>query len=177
MARKSSQFACSNCDYRTGNWLGRCPECEAWGTLDPSTPSVRAGSQAQHSPEAVPYPEIPAFYRDATLFLSASRTGSVDKVVLEAMAAGRPVVTCSEAFAPILAELGDDAERLLYRPGDAEDLARKIEALLAASPAERDALGARLRAIVARDHEVGALAERLVREMEGVAGARPRLGR
>ena len=41
---------------------------------------------------AVPYPRVPELYAAATLFVSASRTGSVDKVLLEAMAAGLPCI-------------------------------------------------------------------------------------
>src|SRR5918996_2349741 len=27
------QYACSDCGYATGKWLGRCPACSEWGTL------------------------------------------------------------------------------------------------------------------------------------------------
>lgn len=120
---------------------------------------------------AVPYREVPAAYSEATVFVSASRTGSVDKVVLEAMATGRPVVTCNESFPPIFEELGDDAAGLLFEPGDAEALATRTAALLDAGPAARETLGGRLRAIVERDHEVDALMGRLVSEMEARRGA------
>jgi glycosyltransferase involved in cell wall biosynthesis len=38
---------------------------------------------------AVPYREIPPLYRRCTLLVSASRTGSIDKVVLERWPRGR----------------------------------------------------------------------------------------
>lgn len=114
----------------------------------------------------VPYRDIPALYRDATLFVSGSRTGSVDKVVLEAMAAGRPPVTCNESFPPILAELGPDAAELVYEPGDVSGLTARLGRLLDRTPAERASLGGRLRGIVERDHEVDALMGRLVERME-----------
>jgi glycosyltransferase involved in cell wall biosynthesis len=119
-------------------------------------------------PGEIPYRDIPRWYRRATIFVSASRTGSVDKVVLEAMATGRPVVTSNDAFPALFAELGDLAPRLTFAPGDASELAERIEWLLALSPAERHAIGERLRAIVARDHEVDRLMARLVAEMDGV---------
>ena len=114
---------------------------------------------------SVGYPDIPSFYRRATLFVSTSLTGSVDKVVLEAMAAGRPVVTCNESFPPIFAELGGSASLLTFGRGRADELAERLEALLLASAAERHALGEKLREIVRRDHEVDALMRRLVAEM------------
>ena len=73
----------------------------------------------------------------------------------------------NEAVLPLFAELGPDAELLGFEPGNAAQLAERIEALLALTQAERDALGARLRAIAARDHEVDALMRRLVAEMGG----------
>ena len=125
-----------------------------------------SGCVQLHGP--VPYREIPALYRRASVLASPSRTGSVDKVVLEAMACERAVLTCNEAFAPLFAELGQrDAQRLQFRCGNAEELAERLESLLATPQAERDALGARLRAIVARHHEVERLCERLVAEMGG----------
>ena len=114
---------------------------------------------------AVPYAEIPALYRRARVLVNPSGTGSIDKVVLEAMACERPVLTCNESFPPLFRELGADAHALMFEPGSADDLATKLGALLARpAPAQRE-LGGRLRALVARDHEVDALMARLVREM------------
>jgi glycosyltransferase involved in cell wall biosynthesis len=117
----------------------------------------------------VPYREIPAWYERASVVVNASLTGSIDKVVLEAMASRRPVVSCNEAVPPLVAELGAGAQRLAFAKGDAPGLARCIAALLDAPAQERADLGQRLRAIVARDHEVERLASRLVSEMGGAA--------
>lgn len=114
----------------------------------------------------VPYRDIPALYRACTLLVSASRTGSVDKVVLEAMAARRPAITCNEAFDDVFASLGADAAALRFPHGDAAALAQRVADLLARPAVERAELGERLRAIVAREHEVDALMERLVRRMQ-----------
>jgi glycosyltransferase involved in cell wall biosynthesis len=123
-----------------------------------------AGRVALHG--AVPYAEIPALYRRARVLVNPSRTGSIDKVVLEAMACERPVLTSNEAFPPLFAELGAAAARLSFAAGSADDLAEKLAALLALPAPDRRALGARLRALVARDHEVDALMARLVSAME-----------
>ena len=135
---------------------------------------IRAGGieERVHLAGPVPYREIPAYYRRATLAINSSLTGSVDKVVLEAMATGRPVVSCNEAIPPILADLGAGAGRFHFEKGDASGLAGRIEALLALPQAERDALGRGLRGLVARDHEVDALAARLCAEMGAPMGGR-----
>jgi glycosyltransferase involved in cell wall biosynthesis len=116
---------------------------------------------------AVPYPDVPALYRRATVLVNESHTGSVDKVVLEAMATERPILTCNESFPRVLEALGARRDALLFEPGDAAGLADKLEALLALPAGERAALGADLRAIVARDHDVERLMDLLVAEMEG----------
>ena len=36
MAKKSgtTMFKCSNCGYTQPRWLGRCPECGEWNSLE-----------------------------------------------------------------------------------------------------------------------------------------------
>lgn len=46
----------------------------------------------------IPYREVSDFYRQGTIFVNLSNTGSLDKAVLEAMACGLSVVTSNEAF-------------------------------------------------------------------------------
>ena len=118
-----------------------------------------------HMPGAVSYPEVPAWYRRATVVVNSSGTGSLDKVVVEAMASERPVLSCNPSAAGVLRELGTEGDALVFEQGSAQDLADKLEALLGRSPAERRALGGRLRAIAARDHEVDDLMGRLIRMM------------
>lgn len=44
MAKKSRPVhTCSECDYVSPKWLGRCPECGSWGTLVESAPSAFDG--------------------------------------------------------------------------------------------------------------------------------------
>ena len=33
MAKAAVQFACSECGYTAGRWFGKCPGCNAFGTL------------------------------------------------------------------------------------------------------------------------------------------------
>lgn len=54
------------------------------------------------------YAEMPDIYNSHDVLLHASETGSLDKVVLEAMACGLPVITTSEAFGDMLEALPKD---------------------------------------------------------------------
>ncbi len=116
---------------------------------------------------AVPYVEIPAHYDAATVVVNASLTGSLDKVTLEAMASRLPVISCNDTAPALFAELGGVADDLYFKPGDGAGLASRLERQLTASPEDQAQLGEALRGIVARDHEVGVLMRRLVREMGG----------
>ncbi|MFP4377249.1 MAG: DNA repair protein RadA [Spirochaetales bacterium] len=33
MAKRTTEFVCTNCDHRESKWLGRCPQCGEWNTL------------------------------------------------------------------------------------------------------------------------------------------------
>lgn len=113
---------------------------------------------------AVSYPDIGDAMRRARLLVNASRTGSVDKVVLEAMACGTPVLTCNESFERVLGpELWP---RLMFPQGDIVTLAQRMDELLALGTEEREALGAQLREIVLAEHDLARLMPRLVAEME-----------
>jgi glycosyltransferase involved in cell wall biosynthesis len=110
----------------------------------------------------VPHTRLVDRYRSARIMVNASHTGSVDKVVLEAMASGALPLTCNESFVPLF---GDLADRLIFTKHDARDLAGKVEGLLNLGEAERSALSNRLRAIVKEHHNLDVLMDRLVSEM------------
>jgi DNA repair protein RadA/Sms len=48
LAKARTEFLCRECGYRNPRSLGRCPECDAWGSFDevreaaPVTPARRA---------------------------------------------------------------------------------------------------------------------------------------
>ncbi len=71
---------------------------------------------------SIPHGNIPKFYADEDLFVNLSGTGSVDKAVLEAMAAGLLVLTSNEAFRSILPEK-------YLTENNPEQIAEKITAL------------------------------------------------
>ncbi len=56
MAKKKTSFICSNCSYITPKWLGRCPECGEWNTLEEKDETVIPKDNHRlflSSPEAV----------------------------------------------------------------------------------------------------------------------------
>lgn len=97
-----------------------------------------------------PYSEMAQTMRDHDLFLNTSRTGSLDKAVLEAMACGLTVVTSNEAYRTVL-----PAAYFLERSSP-ESLAERIKAL-----ADEPRPNTSLREIVVRDHALSHTIEKL----------------
>lgn len=106
-----------------------------------------------------PNKDLPGCLQRADIFVNMSRTGSLDKAVLEAMACGVPVITSNEAFNKVL---GTDATTLVFRAGDTKAFADRIRDTKALSLDGRIALGLRLRAIVEKDHNIKILIPRIL---------------
>ena len=51
-AKTKSVFICSNCGYETPKWLGKCPECNEWATLEESVKQVQSASSLKQSAKA-----------------------------------------------------------------------------------------------------------------------------
>jgi DNA repair protein RadA/Sms len=47
MAKTVTRFVCRECGYETPKWLGKCPSCEAWGTLDEITVTASVSSSVR----------------------------------------------------------------------------------------------------------------------------------
>jgi len=108
---------------------------------------------------AVPNAALQPIYARADLFVNTSRTGSFDKTVGEAMATGLPVLTSNPAFKEVLQ---DHAADLIFAPGDANGLLNRMQAVLAKSISERQALGLELRAIIEEQHSLATLPDRIL---------------
>jgi glycosyltransferase involved in cell wall biosynthesis len=107
----------------------------------------------------VPLAELPVWYRRSALHVNMSPIGSVDKVVLEAMACCTPSITANEGFR---ATGGAYFDRLYFTHGNAADLATKLGYWLTLPRTERANAGAYLREQVVRTHNLEALTSRLV---------------
>lgn len=107
----------------------------------------------------VPNKDIAVCLRDADLFVNMSHTGSLDKAILEAMAAGLPVLTCNEAFINVL---GDYRDMLIYPKGDYNKLAERIKFIFSLSDKRRDKMGDYLRNVVVRNHSLNNFIDKIV---------------
>jgi glycosyltransferase involved in cell wall biosynthesis len=107
--------------------------------------------------------ELPSWYRRATLHVNLTPAGYGDKVALESMACGTPTLAANADYRETL---GPFADRLLFPPGNAKELSRKIGALLQLTDDERARMGRELSTRVGKLHGLEGLAERLIEVLD-----------
>jgi glycosyltransferase involved in cell wall biosynthesis len=122
--------------------------------------------------DAVARAEVPALLRAADAVVSPiePRGATLDKVVYEASACSRPVISTSVALAGFLDDL---PLRTLVPPRDPDALASALTELVAAPPEVRAALGRELRRRVVEQHSLDAWADAVVatvRELQSPHG-------
>ncbi|OGY48538.1 MAG: hypothetical protein A3B89_00455 [Candidatus Buchananbacteria bacterium RIFCSPHIGHO2_02_FULL_40_13] len=104
--------------------------------------------------------QMPPYYQEADLFINMSGTGSVDKVVLEAMACQCLVLTSNEAFREIL------PKELMVEKNNPQKLAEKIKWLMDLPAEEKEAIIKSLRKIVVNDHNLDKLVLKIINQFK-----------
>ncbi|RJR31929.1 glycosyltransferase [Candidatus Parcubacteria bacterium] len=102
--------------------------------------------------------ETVGHYQDADLFVNLSGTGSIDKVILEAMACGTLCVSSNIAFKEIL---GND---FMVEQNNPVALAEKIKWVMKLSAEQKMQIKEKLRAEVCRNHDLKNLAKKIVEQ-------------
>ena len=64
------------------------------------------------------------YFQETDVLVHASNTGSLDKVILESMACGTPVVSSNDAAIPIVSKFNSNS---VFEKGDYKELAEKLE--------------------------------------------------
>jgi glycosyltransferase involved in cell wall biosynthesis len=106
---------------------------------------------------------LPAVFASAFLHLNLSRTGSMDKAILESLACGCPTLTSNESVSALLA----DVPELIVRDTSPEALGRQICEVYE----RRHTLqAADLRALVAGKHDLDAYVDRVHGILSELAG-------
>ncbi len=116
--------------------------------------------------------EVPALMSAADVVVNPAEPSSgaaLDKVVYEAAACARPVVTTNQALAPFLHDL---PVPLLARPRDPGSLADALVAVGAAGPEVRAAIGAELRRRVVAEHSLDHWAKAVIQVIREVRSGR-----
>lgn len=110
----------------------------------------------------VAHNDIGKYLSTADCFVNMSETGSLDKAVLEAMAAGVPVLTSNEGLRSTLASV---REETMFEAGNKERFADKLAKMIALGNDGRQKLGVDLRKIAKTDHDLSKLIPRILSEL------------
>lgn len=102
----------------------------------------------------LPYNELPNHYQKSDLLVNTSSTGSLDKVVLEAMASGCLVLTCNQAYEQIL------EQKYRFEKGNYNELANKIFILKDLKQNNN------LREIVTQSHSLNNLTDKIINQFK-----------
>lgn len=92
---------------------------------------------------------LPSYYQSHDIFVHLSKTGSVDKVLLEAMACGINVLSSSDSARSFL------PTELVFQENDAQELANKIEETY------KKNFGSQLRQYVIENHNLDKLIDKI----------------
>ncbi|GCD35869.1 DNA repair protein RadA [Streptomyces chrestomyceticus JCM 4735] len=122
-AKERPSYRCTECGWTTAKWLGRCPECQAWGTVEEfgGAPAVRTTAPGRVTTAALPIGQVDG--RQAT----ARSTGvdELDRVLggglvpgAVVLLAGEPGVGKSTLLLDVAAKAADADHRTLYVTGE-----------------------------------------------------------
>ncbi|MFE0193141.1 DNA repair protein RadA [Streptomyces sp. NPDC058989] len=121
--KERPSYRCTECGWTTAKWLGRCPECQAWGTVEEfgGTPAVRTTAPGRVTTAALPIGQVDGKQ-------AAARSTGVDELdrVLGGglvpgavvLLAGEPGVGKSTLLLDAAAKAASDAHRTLYVTGE-----------------------------------------------------------
>ncbi len=127
MAKQSGGVACSECGWRAPKWVGRCGECQQWGTMtEIGSPRATLGKTVQSTTpaagrEAKPITELSA---DSAAH-RPSGIGELDRVLgggivpgAAVLFSGEPGVGKSTLLLDVAARVAAQGGRVLYASGE-----------------------------------------------------------
>tara|TARA_B100000745_G_scaffold292684_2_gene233830 strand:+ start:294 stop:1316 length:1023 start_codon:yes stop_codon:yes gene_type:complete len=103
--------------------------------------------------------ELPFLYQGADVFVNTSNTGSIDKVVLEAMSTGTLVISTNEAFKDMFSRLPYSA---YVEEHNVLDLTKTLEEVSRIPLKERESIGLQLRELVKEQHALSGLVPKIL---------------
>ena len=137
MAKEKTAYVCSACGYETSRWMGRCPGCGAWNTMEEQAPQasvsqaapVKANKQRGGTgAKALRLDEIP----EENAARASTGIGELDRVlgggVVEGslmLVGGDPGIGKSTLLLQVSEHLARQGARVLYISG--EESARQIK--------------------------------------------------
>lgn len=117
MARPSTLFVCQACGATSPKWLGRCPDCQSWGSVVEETRREESKGRASSSKTPTPVTGVPEDFsrRIPSGFTELDRVlggGMVPGSVI--LLGGDPGIGKSTLLLQVLARMAASGARILY---------------------------------------------------------------
>ena len=111
----------------------------------------------------VSYKNMPDYLQNADILVNAVTFGGLDKVILEAMAAGVVPLTSNSAFSDVFPRAFVDS--LIFKEKDFKDLKNKLKNIIDKKLYQNEPLRSELRGIVVKNHNLDNLITRIIKEI------------
>src|SRR5580765_250779 len=119
---RASGFRCSECGWATVKWVGRCGECQSWGSVSEiGAVTVRTTAATRVERPAVPIGQVDARRAEA----QSTGVGEFDRVLggglvpgAVVLVAGEPGIGKSTLLLDVAARAARDGRRVLYITGE-----------------------------------------------------------
>ena len=189
MAKPRIEFVCRECGYRNPRSMGRCPECDAWGSFDEVALSVGTPAAQRSNGAAVPAArplrlaeiESADFQRLPVGISEVARVlgGGIVKGSLT-LVGGDPGVGKSTLLSQLAHEVARGAGEVLYVSGEesvaqvglrARRMGLHASNLLFLSETDADAIAATIRASRPSLAIVDSIQSVMVQDIEGLPGS------
>ena len=120
--KKTSAYRCAECGWQTSKWVGRCNECQAWGTVEEvGVPVARTVASGHVSAPATPISDIDVSSAKA----EPTGIAELDRVLggglvpgSVVLLAGEPGVGKSTLLLEVAAKAGSGERKALYITGE-----------------------------------------------------------
>ncbi len=125
MSKAKPLYFCQSCGASSPKWAGKCPHCEAWGTLALESVAQRASPFTRGAPEGVPLPLIPLTSESEDAPRTATGMAELDRVLGGGMVEGSatllggdPGIGKSTLLLQIASALAAKGKRCVYISGE-----------------------------------------------------------
>ena len=121
-ARDRPSYRCTECGWTTAKWVGRCPECQAWGTVEEyGAPAVRTTAARRVTTPALPIGRVDGRQAEAR----STGVPELDRVLggglvpgAVVLLAGEPGVGKSTLLLDVAAKAAEPGRPTLYVTGE-----------------------------------------------------------
>ncbi len=128
MAKKKTVFICQNCTYESPKWLGKCPDCGEWNTLEESIPVTAGnGPLARRANSNGKMPKTIAEIAEQKITRTSTGLNEFDRVVggglvpgSLSLIGGQPGIGKSTLLLEVMSRLATNysKEKILYVSGE-----------------------------------------------------------